>query len=72
VPPWAGLLVPPGDHLALAGAIRRVTSELENYDARRISDYAREVFGPETVATAISRVYERAIQATGKSRADVR
>ena len=72
VPHWAGALVPPGDHTALAGAIRRVTSELENYDARRISDYAREVFGPETVATAISRVYERAIQATGKSRADVR
>ena len=61
VPPWAGVLVPPGDAVAIAQAIQRVADQLENYDARRISQYARESFGPEAVAAAVSRVYERAI-----------
>jgi L-malate glycosyltransferase len=72
VPPWAGMLVTPGDHMALAEALNRVTSELESYDGRRISDYARERFGPEAVAAAISRVYERAIEARGAREAAVR
>lgn len=62
VPAWAGVLVPPGDAEAIARAIRQVASGLDNYDGRRISDYARESFGPETVAAAVSRVYERAIE----------
>lgn len=61
VPPWAGALVPPGDAQAIAQAIRQVVSGLDGYDARRISDYARETFGPEAVATAVSRVYEQAV-----------
>lgn len=62
VPHWAGVLVPPGDHLALQQAIQQVAGGLDAYDARRISDHAREKFGPEPVATAISRVYEQAIR----------
>ena len=62
VPPWAGVLVPPGDHMALAQAIQQVVGGLDAYDARRISDHAREKFGPESIATAISHVYEQAIR----------
>ena len=61
VPPWAGVLVPPGDHARLAQAIQQVTGGLDAYDEHRISGYAREKFGPESVATAISHVYEQAI-----------
>ena len=62
VPSWAGALVAPGDTVALAEAIEQVISNLEDYDRHRISDYARQTFGPEAVAEAISRVYELAIQ----------
>jgi glycosyltransferase involved in cell wall biosynthesis len=61
VPSWAGVLVPPGDHVAIAEAIKQIVSGLDNYDSRRISEYAKESFGPEAVAIAVSRVYERAI-----------
>jgi L-malate glycosyltransferase len=61
VPPWAGAHARPGDTQSIAQAIRQVVSGLDGYDARRISDYARENFGPEAVATAVSRVYEQAI-----------
>jgi glycosyltransferase involved in cell wall biosynthesis len=62
VPPWAGALAPPRDHVALASSLRQVISELDNYDERRIADYARRNYGPEAIATAISRVYEHAIE----------
>jgi L-malate glycosyltransferase len=66
VPDWAGALALPGDHLSLADAIRQVLSGLENYDARRIADYARQKYGPEGLVTAVSRIYETAIQGQAK------
>ena len=61
VPSWAGELVPPGDYISLAHAIHRVTSNLENYDRTRISEYAKKSFGSQAVVSALSNVYERAI-----------
>jgi glycosyltransferase involved in cell wall biosynthesis len=61
IPSWAGELAPPGDHIALAHAIHRVTSNLDRFDRARISEYAKKRFGPETVVSALSEVYERAI-----------
>lgn len=61
VPSWAGELAPPGDHIGLAHAIHRVTSNLENFDQSRIAEYAKNRFGPEAVVSALSEVYERAI-----------
>jgi glycosyltransferase involved in cell wall biosynthesis len=65
VPPWAGALVPPGDTQAIAQAIKEVVNRLDDYDGRRISEYARENFGPDAVAMAVSRVYEQAIKNKG-------
>jgi glycosyltransferase involved in cell wall biosynthesis len=65
VPPWAGVLVKPSDTVALARAIEQVVSNLEHYNARRIADHARQVFGPQAVAEAISSVYEQAILGAG-------
>lgn len=67
VPPWAGELVTPGDVESLARAIGHVVSKLRGYDAPRISDYARQRFGSEAVIAALSEVYERAIENSGKS-----
>jgi L-malate glycosyltransferase len=64
IPPWAGELVPPGDHTGLARAIHRVTSNLDGFDRARISEYAKKSFGPEAVVSALSEVYERAISST--------
>jgi len=61
VPSWAGELVPPGDYISLAHAIHRVTSNLEDYDRTRISEYAKKSFGSQAVVFALSKVYERAI-----------
>jgi glycosyltransferase involved in cell wall biosynthesis len=61
IPSWAGELTPPGDHIALAHAIHRVTSNLDGFDRARISEYAKKKFGPETVVSALSEVYEQAI-----------
>src|SRR5215475_12775675 len=61
VPSWAGELVPPGDYISLAHAIHRVTSNLEDYDRTRISEYAKKSFGSQAVVSALSNVYERAI-----------
>jgi phosphatidylinositol alpha-mannosyltransferase len=57
-----GLLVPPGDPAALAGATRRVLGEPEL--ARRLSDAGRAraaQFSWETVAARIEHVYEEAL-----------
>lgn len=61
IPTWAGELAPHGDHISLAHAIHRVTSNLDGFDRARISEYAKKRFGPETVVSALSEVYERAI-----------
>jgi phosphatidylinositol alpha-mannosyltransferase len=62
-----GLLVPPGDAAALAGAIRRVLGEPAL--ARRLSEAGRARAGQfswETVAARIEHVYEEAVaQETG-------
>jgi phosphatidyl-myo-inositol alpha-mannosyltransferase len=62
-----GLLVPPGDPAALAGAIRRVLGEPAL--ARRLSEAGRARAGQfswETVAARIEHVYEEAMaQGTG-------
>jgi glycosyltransferase involved in cell wall biosynthesis len=71
IPPWAGALVPPRDHVALAHSLGRVINELDNYDERRIADYAIRNYGPEAIATAISRVYERAIESRERGAANV-
>lgn len=71
IPSWAGALAPPRDHVALAHSLGQVISELENYDEREIADYARRNYGPEAIATAISRVYERAIESREKGATNV-
>jgi L-malate glycosyltransferase len=62
IPSWAGELAPPGDHIGLARAIHRVTSNLDGFDRARISEFAKKRFGPEAVVSAVSEVYERAIE----------
>ncbi|MGB7925636.1 MAG: glycosyltransferase [Pyrinomonadaceae bacterium] len=62
VPAWAGRLVAPDDPAALSQAISEVLTGLEDYDARRISDYARSAFGGEAIAVAVSRIYDRVIK----------
>jgi phosphatidylinositol alpha-mannosyltransferase len=57
-----GLLVPPGDPAALAGAIRRVLAEPNL--ARRLSEAGRARAGQfswETVTARIEHVYEEAV-----------
>jgi glycosyltransferase involved in cell wall biosynthesis len=62
VPVWAGALVAPGDAAALSQAIHDVVTRLEDFDARRIADYARNAFGSRAIATAVSRIYDRVIR----------
>ena len=62
IPSWAGELALPGDHISLAHAIHRVTSDLDGFDRARISEYAKKRFGPEAVVSALSKVYEQAIK----------
>jgi L-malate glycosyltransferase len=62
VPSWAGELASPGDHIGLAQAIHRVTSNLDGFDRARISEYAKKRFGHVAVVSALSEVYERAIK----------
>jgi glycosyltransferase involved in cell wall biosynthesis len=62
VPSWAGELASPGDHIGLAHAIHRVTSNLDGFDRARISEYAKKRFGHAAVVSALSEVYERAIK----------
>jgi L-malate glycosyltransferase len=62
IPSWAGELAPPGDHIGLAHAIHRVTSNLDGLDRARISEYAKKRFGHVAVVSALSEIYERAIK----------
>jgi L-malate glycosyltransferase len=66
IPSWAGELVQPGDHMGLARAIHRVTSNLDGFDRARISEYAKKRFGAEALVSALSEVYERAIASTAR------
>jgi glycosyltransferase involved in cell wall biosynthesis len=64
-----GLLVPPGDAHALAGAIRRAMdepSEMRRLAARGTA-FAAEAFGWNTIVTRLSAVYESAVAARSGS-----
>ena len=60
-----GLVVPPGDPAALAGAIRKAMNEpLEMRDlARRGTAFADRVFGWDAIVSGLGTVYESAIRA---------
>lgn len=60
-----GILVPPGDAEALARGLERVLDNLDTYDAGRLSQYARERFGPEPVGRRIRQVYQAALSGRG-------
>lgn len=62
VPGWAGELVQPEQSENLASALRRVITNLGSFDSARISEYAKRRFGSEAVVSALSEVYERAIE----------
>jgi glycosyltransferase involved in cell wall biosynthesis len=60
-----GLLVPPGDPNALAGAIRRVLFEPELAATLRDAGRSRaDVFSWQTVAPRLEVIYDRVLGAT--------
>ena len=53
-----GILVPPGNTEALAKATTYMLDNYQNYSSEKISQYAREKFGYETVGRQLSEVYQ--------------
>ncbi|MGK2961026.1 MAG: glycosyltransferase family 4 protein [Gemmatimonadaceae bacterium] len=64
-----GLLVPPGDADALAGAIRHAMDDPDEMRrlAKRGTAFAAEAFGWNTIVTRLSAVYESAVAARSRS-----
>jgi glycosyltransferase involved in cell wall biosynthesis len=52
-----GMVVPPGDALALANGLIGMADRFESYDRPEIARVARERFGYEAVASALNDVY---------------
>lgn len=64
VVPGVGLLVPPGDPMALSNALIEMLGRHKQYDPEKLSAYARARFGPAVVGRAIHDVYEECVNAT--------
>lgn len=63
-----GVLVPPGDPVALAEAISYVLDHIQDYDPARIAAYVRSQFSLERIAQDIFNVYASVLHSTARKR----
>ncbi|MEP7271856.1 MAG: glycosyltransferase [Acidobacteriota bacterium] len=63
-----GALVPVDDEEALSDAIARVSSSLDDYSAVKLSAYAQERFGDQTVTSQLTDIYREVSQTSARSR----
>jgi glycosyltransferase involved in cell wall biosynthesis len=61
----AGILVPPSDPAALAGALAAVLSDLSSYDRAMLAADARARYGLEAVGAQLQRIYSSLLSASG-------
>lgn len=60
-----GLIVPPGDVVALAQAINQMLDRHHTYQADRLAQFAQERFSPEAIGEALDRVYREVLAHRG-------
>jgi glycosyltransferase involved in cell wall biosynthesis len=53
-----GMLIPPGDHLALVNAMKRMASGFAKYDPRALMAYAQSRFSYDAVGRRLVEIYE--------------
>ena len=53
-----GLLIPPADYHALASAIKQLIQSLDRIEAKKIRDFVKNKFSPESRKEALLRVYD--------------
>lgn len=63
VVPGVGILVPPGDAVALSGALIEMLDRHRHYDPDVLSTYARARFGPQVIGRAMHDVYDDCVTA---------
>jgi glycosyltransferase involved in cell wall biosynthesis len=56
-----GMLVPPGDAVALAAALNTMIDRLDSFDRAAIAKYAKQRFSREAVAAAFDRIYAEVV-----------
>ena len=56
-----GILIPPNDAEALAGAMRVMASRLKHFDSRAISAAVKRTYSPDAILDQLGPVYEAAV-----------
>ena len=62
VNPTNGILVPPGDEIALGHAMLQMLDSLGSYDREKIRQYCLEMFGEAAVVSRLQKIYERVLE----------
>lgn len=57
-----GLVVEPGDSIALFNGMKRMLDNINHYSAERLSRYAKNLFSPEVVGSRLDQVYSEIIE----------
>ncbi|MDF2369212.1 MAG: glycosyltransferase [Rhizobiaceae bacterium] len=61
VTPETGIMVPPGDVEAFAGAMRKVVETRDGYDPQKLRAHCRAKYGPETISARWLEIYRGVI-----------
>lgn len=56
-----GIMIPADDRAALADAMKRLYDRYDSYDRKKISDYAYETFGEDTVYGSLNQIYNKVL-----------
>lgn len=62
-----GILIPPNDFMALAGAMRTMEELLDQFDPFAISDAAHASYSPDAILDQLAPVYEAAVSESNNS-----